>query len=374
MRESRQQAAARRPESATGSPQLREAEFTTPVERISVIAPMLNEGAHVEQFAVDLAAQDFAGELEILVADGGSADGSPELLEQAAHRAGLNLTVLENPARWASAGLNVCLRRASGDLIVRLDCHTRYPPDYLRRCAVAAEETGAWSVGGVFEAVGRTPMERAVACAYASPFGGVAWSRHLGDAKRVEVDLVYYGAFRPQVFERVGLYDEAIAVTELEDFSLRVRQAGGRVVFDPSIRLFYTPRGSFRRLFVQYYRYGLWKVAVMRKHAQPLSGRSLVPFAFVASLACLGVAAAWSGAARWLLGAELALYAGCALAFGVEVIARRRESWRLLPRVLAVFPTLHLAHGLGQIHGWLRVARGLRSPRVARARNRPIEG
>ncbi len=155
-------------------------EFTSAVERICVVAPMLNEGEHVEQFAVDLAAQDFAGELEILVADGGSSDGSAELIEQAAERAGLNLTVLENPARWASAGLNVCLRHASGDLIVRLDCHSRYPPDYLRRCAVAAEETGAWSVGGVFEAVGRTPMERAVACAYASPFGGIAWSRHLG--------------------------------------------------------------------------------------------------------------------------------------------------------------------------------------------------
>jgi glycosyltransferase involved in cell wall biosynthesis len=146
------------------------------VERISVIVPMLNESAHVEAFVEDLAAQDFEGDVKVVVADGGSTDGSREKLAAAAERAGLDVVILDNPARWASPGLNACLRVADGDLIVRLDCHSRYPSDYLRRSAIASEETGAWAVGGLLEPIGRTPTERGVACALESPFGGHNWA------------------------------------------------------------------------------------------------------------------------------------------------------------------------------------------------------
>ena len=135
---------------------------TQAIRRISVVAPLLNEASHVDGLVADLAGQDFTGELDVIVADGGSSDGSVERLRAAAEQHRLSLTILENPARWVSQGLNACIRRARGDLIVRVDCHARYPRDYLRRCAIAAEETDAWNVGGVVVADGRTPMERAV--------------------------------------------------------------------------------------------------------------------------------------------------------------------------------------------------------------------
>src|SRR6266571_8211409 len=102
------------------------------VRRLSVIAPMLNEADHIETFIADVVAQDFRGELELLVADGGSTDDSVERLWAAAARAGLGVTVIDNPARWVSPGLNACIGKATGDLLVRMDCHTRYPADYLR--------------------------------------------------------------------------------------------------------------------------------------------------------------------------------------------------------------------------------------------------
>jgi succinoglycan biosynthesis protein ExoA len=327
-----------------------------PIKRISVIVPMLNEAEHIDGFVDDLAAQDVKADVEIYVADGGSVDGSPELLEAAARRAGLSLHVRHNPARRASAGLNVCLLEATGDLIVRLDCHSRYPPDYLRRCAVASEETGAWNVGGLFEPVARTTMERAAACALESPFGGHNWARHRKGTERVEVDTVYCGAFRPETFARVGLYDESLAVVEVEDLNLRIRKAGGRVVYDPSIRIWYLPRGSLKSTFVQYYRYGLWKVPVMLKHRQVLTGRSQVPLVFVISLVVLAAASVRARRPSRLLVGELALYGTCALGFAIAAVRKRREDWRLVPRAAVVFPTFHLAHGLGGIHGWLRVA------------------
>jgi len=327
------------------------------VKRVSVIAPMWNEAAHIEGFVADIAAQDFDGELELLVADGASSDGSVERLRAAAEREGIEVTVLDNPARWVSAGLNSCIRAATGGLIVRVDCHSRYPTDYVRSCVAAAEETGAENVGGIFIPIGRTGTERAVACAMNSPFGGIHWTRH-GEAERVEVDTVPYGAFTPGAFERAGLFDETLVRNQDDEFNLRLRLAGGKIVLDPAIRIFYTPRGRFTRLFRQYYEYGLWKPAVMSKHGRIVSARSLVPIAFVGSLAVLLALAAFSGTARILLALELVVYLAGALVFGVRAIRAIGEKWRLLPRVIAAFVVFHVAYGIGMSAGWIRV--GLR--------------
>ena len=109
--------------------------------------------------------------------------------------------MIDNPAGWVSPGLNACIREARGDLIVRLDCHSRYPKDYLRRCAELSEQTGAWNVGGRLVPTGTTPTERAVACAMDSPFGGIGWTRCATDGP-VTTDTVTFGAFRPEAFEQ----------------------------------------------------------------------------------------------------------------------------------------------------------------------------
>jgi glycosyltransferase involved in cell wall biosynthesis len=328
------------------------------VTRVAVIIPMLNEAAHVGHLVEDLAAQDFEGEIKVFVADGGSTDGSPDELRQLAEAARIDLTLLENPRRVAAAGLNVCLDRALAeqpDLIVRLDCHSRYPADYVRRCVEVSAETGAWNVGGLFVPEGTTTTGRAVACALESPFGGHNWMP--GRDRRQEVDTVFCGAFLPVAFESVGRYDEHVGTAEVEDLNIRIRKAGGRVFYDPAIWLTYFTRESFKRVFVQYYRYGLNKVAVGVKHQQVVSGRALVPLVFVGSIATLGAAAVPSSIARKALGAELAVYGACAIVFGADAVRRGGENWGLLPRVAAMFPVFHVAHGLGGLHGWLRAAR-----------------
>jgi succinoglycan biosynthesis protein ExoA len=323
--------------------------------RVSVVAPMWNEAGHIEDFVADIAAQDYEGELELLVADGRSTDDSVELLKAAAERDGLAVTVLDNPDRWVSAGLNACIRAATGDLIVRVDCHSRYPTDYVRQCVVASEETGADNVGGVFIPRGKTSTERAVGVAMDSPFGGIHWTRH-GPHERVEVDTVPYGAFRAEVFERIGFFDESLVRNQDDEFNLRLRLAGGKIVLDPAIRIYYTPRGSFRRLFRQYFEYGLWKPAVMRKHGRVVSARSLAPILFVVSLVVLGTLALFSASALVLLAVEDSIYVLGALIFAVLAIRARRERWTLLPRVVAAFLTFHIAYGLGMAVGWLRAA------------------
>jgi succinoglycan biosynthesis protein ExoA len=322
---------------------------------------MRDEAAHIEQLVRDLAAQDFHGELEVFVADGRSSDDSVALLQRAAHREGVSIEVIDNPAGTVAPGLNACIRRATGDLVVRMDCHSSYPPDYLRRSAEAVEQTGAWCVGGRFVPSGRTTIERAVAVATNSPFGGIGWTRHSGVEEPVEIDTVPYGAFSPEAFRAAGLFDESLVRNQDDELTLRIRLAGGRVMFDPRIVVSYTPRGSYSSLFHQYREYGLWKAVVSARYRRVLSARSLAPLAFVSSVAALCALSPVLVPARWLLGAELAAYTGAAVVFGVAELRRRGEPWGLLPRVLAAYPTVHVGFGVGALQGALRVARGGRA-------------
>jgi succinoglycan biosynthesis protein ExoA len=331
---------------------------------------MVNEAHNVERLVSDLAAQDFPGEVEILVADGGSTDGSVERLRNSADRAGLAITILENPDRLVAHGLNVCIAHATGDLIVRLDCKSHYPADYLRRSAIASEETGAWTIGGLLLTEARTPMGRAVGSAMASSFGGLGWTRSTG-SRRVEVDTVYLGAFRPEAFRRAGLFDPGMGDNHDEEFNIRVREAGGRVVSDPAVRAYYSPPDSFERVFGRYFSYGFYKVPVMLKHRRIVTMRSLAPIAFVATSAVLAAGAVRFPRARRLLAAELGAYAVAASAFGAASIAKRREQWVLLPRVIAVFPTFHVAYAFGMIEG---LRRAIGRPTRERRRSAPPAG
>lgn len=324
---------------------------------------MYNEASNIENFVADLAAQDFQGAVELIVADGASTDGSLNLLQATAGAAGIGVRVVDNPRRWVSPGLNACIGIARGDLIVRLDFHARYPPDYLRLCALAAQETGGWNVGGRLVPDGQTPTERAIACAMDVPFGGIGWTRAASANTRVEVDTVTFGAFRPEVFRRVGGFDETLVRNQDDELNLRIRLAGGRTILDPAIVVRYRPRGSLAGVWRQYHEYGFWKVPVMLKHKRVLSLRSLAPLAFVVGTGSLGLAAARARPARRLLAAEAGAYGAAAALFALSGVRRRGEPLSLVPRVAATFPAFHFSYGLGMLRGWLKAAME-RSPRT----------
>jgi hypothetical protein len=187
-----------------------------------------------------------------------------------------------------------------------------------------------------------------------SPFGGIGWMRETAEAVRRESDVVTYGAFRPEAFERAGLFDESLLRNQDDEFTLRIRRAGGKVLLDSSIKVAYTPRGSYRGVFRQYFQYGYWKVRVMRKHRQVLSGRSLVPPLFVLSLVVLAPAAVFLPVARLVLGLELAAYLLGAIVFSVRSVRARKEPLSLVPRVVGVYPMFHVGYGVGMLWGFVR--------------------
>jgi GT2 family glycosyltransferase len=254
--------------------------------------------------------------------------------------------------------MNIGLAEASGDLIVRVDGHTIIAPDYVRRCVDVLHESGADCVGGPMRAVGDNAFGEAVALATSHPFG-VGGSRFHYATEPMGVDSVYMGAWPLQVFERAGHFDEEMVRNQDDEFSYRLRAAGGRIWLDPSIRSTYHVRSSWRSLWRQYYQYGFWKVRVFQKVLGSAQVRHWAPPLF--ALYVLGglLAAILLPGLRLAYLAGLLVYLITNLAVSVRIAARM--GWRQIVRLPIVFAMLHLSYGLGF---WAGIARfGLPSRR-----------
>jgi succinoglycan biosynthesis protein ExoA len=324
----------------------------TALPRVTIVMPVRNEGAFIARSAGAALAQDYPPErLEVLVADGGSTDGTRTALRalQARHP---NLEVVDNPGGIVPTGLNAALRQASGEVIVRVDGHTIVERDYVRECVAALERSAAETVGGRMDADGDSPFGRAVAAATSSPFGvGNARFHYAGSEQYV--DTVYLGAWRRDVFERFGGFDEELVRNQDDEFNARVRAGGGRIFLTPRIRSRYFARSTPRTLWRQYFQYGLWKVRVMQKHPAQMQARQFVPAVFVAALTGLAAATPLLAPVRWGLAALALLYGSASLAAAAAVVARTRRTADL-PRLVAVFAILHLAYGAGFLTGLAR--------------------
>ena len=323
---------------------------------VSVIAPCRNERAHVLAFCDMVAAQRLPDgvQLEVLIADGGSDDGTRELLAERCAR-DARFVLVDNPGRIVSTGLNRCLAQSRGAVIVRLDLHSRYAEDYVFQCLAALARSGADNVGGPWHAEGEGGWQRAIAAAFQSRWvAGGARSRDLD--YEGEVDTVYLGCWPRASFERYGDFDESLVRNQDDEHNLRLTSAGGRIWQSTLIRSRYTPRASLAQLFAQQRQYGYWKPFVMAKHGRAGSLRQLVPGGFIAALALLGAASLLAAPARSLLALLLVAYASYVLLVALAV-AREHGEPALLGRVAAVIATMHLGYGLGSLRGWWDVLR-----------------
>ena len=322
--------------------------MTTKSSTLSAIMPCLNEVTSIEKTLRSVLSQHRPTErFEVIVADGMSNDGTRELLETIAsiHP---ELRVIDNPARIQAAGLNAAIAVAKGQIIVRMDAHTDYAPDYVRECVAVLMETGADAVGGPWVARGTQPLQRAIAAVFQSPFcAGTA--RGHDPSYSGPLDTVYLGCWHRQIFDRLGVFDEELARNEDDEFSLRITRAGGTIFQSARIKSWYTPRNSLGALFRQYAQYGYWKVRVIQKHRMPASPRHLVPAGFILLLASLSMASAWSAiAAASAIGLTLVYLLANLLA---SADTARRSEWKLWPLMPFVFACYHFGYGWGFLHG-----------------------
>jgi succinoglycan biosynthesis protein ExoA len=316
---------------------------------VSVIVPCRNEVDHIDRFLDCLLRQKLpAGtELEVLLADGFSDDGTRARIER--HQGRHPLRIIDNPKKIVSAGLNAAIREARGEVILRMDVHTIYAGDYIAECLRALEASGADNVGGPWIAAGSSYLSKAISLAFASRFVSGGGRAHDPGYEGC-LDTVYLGCWRREAFDRYGLFDEELVRSQDNELNLRIQRGGGKIWQTPRIRSRYAPRGSLRQLFRQYVQYGYWKVRVIRKHRIPASVRQLVPGGFLAWLLLLAAASPFSGWAWQGLLGLLLIYGAASLAFSVALCGAPAR-WRYLPVMPAVFAAYQFGFGYGFLQG-----------------------
>jgi len=305
---------------------------------VSVVLPVLNEELHLANAVQSILSQDYAGTLEIILALGPSKDKTNEIAERIA-LADKRILLVNNPSGRTAAGLNLALNKSSNPVIVRVDAHAEIQQNYISLAIEVMKSSGAVNVGGIMGAQGVSTFEKTVARAMRSPLGVGASRFHTGGDSGY-VDTVYLGVFIRAAVIAVGGFDERFIRAQDWELNFRLRQAGGKIFFDPRLHVTYRPRSTVRALAKQYFEYGRWRRVVSRRHKGTINYRYLAPpFSLIAASLSIILAVALN-----------ALFIIPAAVYGIFLISASLLTGKgiiekiLLPMVLF---TMQMSWGLG---------------------------
>jgi len=320
---------------------------------ITVICPIRNEERHIAGCLQSLLNQDYdRRRMEILVVDGMSDDGTRAVVRMMRAQ-DPRIKLLENPGRIVPTAMNIGIKQARGEIIVRVDGHAEIAENYLSACVHHLTQTGAACVGGPIASVNETFVGRAIALAMSFPFG-VGNSRFRTSDYTGYVDTLAFGAYRREVFERIGMFDEELVRCQDDELNYRLRKFGGEIFMTPDIHSSYFPRASLRKLWRQYFQYGFWKVRVLQKHTRMMQPRQFVPGAFVCALLLSPMSAFFLQPAWLACTALLGVYAAANFSAALVLAFRRGGHYFfLLP---LIFVLLHFSYGLGFLWGLVKFA------------------
>ncbi len=327
---------------------------------VTVVIPCLNEREHIGVCLDSVVANDYPKDrLEIRIVDGMSEDGTRVILQNYAKRYSF-IKIFDNPKKITPAALNIGIKSAKGEIIVRMDAHSTYKEDYIYKCIKYLGEYKADNVGGIWITVpGRDGLlAKSIALSLSSCFGaGNAHYRTGFIDKTKWVDTVPFGCFRKSIFEKIGFFNEALNRNEDIEFNARLRKAGGRILLVPDIVIRYYAKPDLKSYIAHNFNNGL-KITYPVGDKTFLSYRHFVPFFFVLSLMAFplisvmmrGVGDPSKSYYNLVFTAVVILYFTVSLFFSVR-IAIREKDMRLFFLMPAVFLLLHIGYGAGSLYG-----------------------
>ena len=319
---------------------------------VAIVMPVLNEEAHLESAIDRLLAQDYQGEITIVLAVAPSGDRTEDIAAELAERHSI-LSVVANPSGKTPSALNAAILASQSEIVVRVDGHALIPRDYIRVGVETLNRSGADNVGGIMAASGLTPLQKGIAAAMTSKFGVGGAAFHVGGVEG-EALTVYLGCFRRSALERVGGYDETLVRAQDWELNHRIRETGGKVWFTPKMVVTYRPRSSFGALASQYFGYGTWRREVARRYRETISIRYLA-----APMLVIGVGVGLLLILIGLLASQqllvlIGLIPLVVYFLGVmaaALITQAGTNTILLP---IIFPVMHFSWGLGFLFGRAR--------------------
>ena len=311
---------------------------------VSVIIPVYNEERYIQRCIESLINQSYPRDkMEWIVIDGNSDDRTYEILS---HFLGqYPIRILSNPKRTTPSSLNMGIKEANGVYLIRFDAHAFFPPDYIENCVNCLEATDADNVGGYVETVAEGFWGKAIAKVLSSRFG-VGDSRFRIGGESGYVDTVPFGAFRREVFKKVGLFDEDMIRSEDNDINARIQQNGGKVFLSEKIHSIYFCRDTVPALLKQGLLNGNTLFQTIWRNPGAMRLRHFVPFFFLLSIIILPIISIFSLPVRWLFTSELFFYFLLDIVF--SFFYGNPENGIV---TLWLYPLFHLTYGLGSLLG-----------------------
>jgi len=333
---------------------------------ISVIVPTRNEENTISACLRSLLSQTIPrSEYEIIVVNGMSDDRSMAIV-LGLQAESPNLVVLQNPSRIMPAGMNIGLRHAGSPVVIVAGAHTSYPSHFLETCSKYLNKTGADVVGGPLLTTARVSgyAARMIAAILSSRFG-VGNAAFRTGMKEGWVDTVPYGAYRKEVFDQCGMYDEDLVRAQDAELHARIRHSGKRIYQTPELVTHYYPVSTFHRLWRKAFLDGKWQYLATAKNPQSFSLRRFAPVFVVLMLAGLTLVAAFFPVIWMLIAALMLLYLLTGFYFG----STQAGATGLLTRILLPFFAFpfHACYGVGTLAGLWQVLRKPARPKSTRA-------
>ena len=316
---------------------------------ISVIVPIRNEKQFIGATLDSILQQSVDKPTEILVADGMSTDGTRKIIQEY-QSINPSIHIVDNPEKIVSTGFNRALSIARGKVIIRIDGHASMKPNYISQCLKVLEKTGADCVGGPIFNCSDGIVGKSINIAQSLKFGvgGAAFRSKIKKGKFV--DTLAFGAYKSNVFKKIGGYDQELVRNQDDEFNYRLIQSGGKIWLDPSIKSLYYPRTSISKLFNQYFQYGFFKVRVMQKRKGLASLRHVVPLAFILSLfSSFFYYLIYKVKMPFLIVSFS--YICLSLMSSFNQLIRNLKNWKSTLILPLIFSTMHFAYGFGYLLG-----------------------
>jgi glycosyltransferase involved in cell wall biosynthesis len=325
---------------------------------ISIISPIYNESQFIDKFLDSILTQDYPKEYtEVLLIDGMSTDGTRDKIRLYQKKYPF-FRLLDNPHQTVPYALNIGIRQAKGDVIIRLDAHCEYPQNYFSRLVEELYNLHADNVGGVWKTLPAkdTAICEAIAIGSSHPFGVGGSAHKIGVKEIKQVDTVPFGCYRRDVFDKIGLFDEELTRNQDDEFNARLIEHGGKIYILPDLVIEYHARDSFSKMRRMYYQYGLFKPLVNKKLRKPASTRQFFPALFVIGIVAGGILSMVSSIIAGMYIAVLLIYLLLGLSIGIRS-ARKFKRWSLIVLMPYTFLNIHLSYGWGYIKGIWKVCR-----------------
>ena len=318
----------------------------------SIIIPCLNEEDYIKNCLDSIIAQEYElNKIEIIIVDGNSTDNTLNIIHEYQENYS-QIKLFRNPLKKTPISLNIGIKNSVNQIIVILGAHTKLDKEFIRYNNKFLHEKNAAATGGTQINVGNNFIQCLIGTVMEIPFA-MATARYRWSKKEQYVDTVVYAAYKREIFEEIGLFEEKIIISEDAEINWRIRQAGNKIFFSPLIKSYYYPRNTILKFLKQMFRYGILRVNMFKKHPDSVSISHLIPPIFAISLILLLILGFFFKKLFWLLIFFIMIHLIIGLILSINNLLYKKIKYIFFTPLIIFL--LHLFWGMGFIFGLISI-------------------